>query len=283
MDGGRSWSAPVRPHRDGLSAEHGFAALYVAGADAIGAAWLDGRKHAANAAAGRSTTAPPAEMMLAHTTVRRDGALGPEDVLDPRICDCCQTSLAMATAGPVLVYRDRTADEIRDISIVRNVRGRWTAPATVHSDNWRVTFCPVNGPSVAARGERVAVAWFTAARDTSKVLVAFSDDGGATFGPPSRVDEGAPVGRVDIELAADGGALVTWIERSSAADAAVRVRRVGRDGVVGKAFTIGPISAARPSGFPRIVSRGNELIAVWTTVGRPPSLHIARLRTDRLP
>jgi hypothetical protein len=265
------------------AAEHGFASLYAAGSNAVGAAWLDGRKHAARQAAGRGADAPAGEMMLAHTTLAADGTLGPEDVLDPRICDCCQTSLAMAAAGPVLVYRDRSDAEIRDISIVRNVRGSWTPPATVHADGWKVDFCPVNGPAVAARQDRVAVAWFTAARDTSRVLVAFSTDGGVTFGAPSRVDDGAPLGRVDVELDSAGAAVVTWIERSAGAEAEVRARRIEDDGVVGGAVTIGPISAGRPSGFPRIAARGRELIVAWTIVGPPSSIHVARVRTDRLP
>jgi hypothetical protein len=277
-DGGASWTAPVVPHRDGLSAEHGFAALYAAGADAVGAAWLDGRKYAARPPGGAgSPSGARGEMMLAHTTVAADGGLGPEEMLDPRICDCCQTSLALASGGPVLVYRDRTLEEIRDISIVRNVRGSWTAPSAVHADGWRVDYCPVNGPAVAARGDGVAVAWFTAARDTSKVLVAFSADGGATFGAPVRVDDGDPVGRVDVEM--DGeAAFVTWIERGEAGSAAVRLRRVTWDGVAGEATTVGGIDPGRPSGFPRIARRTGELIIAWTVTGPEPTVHVGRIR-----
>ena len=279
-DGGVTWSTPVIPHRDGLSAEHGFAALYMAGADAVGAAWLDGRKYAQRSAPtnGRSeASADRGEMMLAHTTVGVDGGLGPEEMLDPRICDCCQTSLAMAASGPVLVYRDRSLEEIRDISIVRNVRGSWTAPSTVHADGWKVDYCPVNGPAVAAQGDEVAVAWFTAARDTSKVLVAFSADAGAHFEAPVRVDDGNPIGRVDVESDGDG-AIVTWIERRGADSAVVRLRRVSSDGVAGEAITIGSIDPGRPSGFPRVARRGDELIIAWTITGRPSAVHVGRIR-----
>ena len=31
-------------------------------------------------------------------------------------CDCCQTDAALTARGPLLVYRGRTPDEIRDIS-----------------------------------------------------------------------------------------------------------------------------------------------------------------------
>ena len=38
----------------------------------------------------------------------------------------------------MIAYRDRSADEVRDISIVRRVGGRWTKPAPVHDDGWKI-------------------------------------------------------------------------------------------------------------------------------------------------
>src|SRR5262249_36257433 len=142
-----------------------------------------------------------------------DGSLGAEQFVDRRTCDCCQTGVAVSARGPVLAYRGRTADEIRDVLVVRQVGGGWTAPKPIHADGWHIAACPVNGPEGAAQGDPVAVAWFTATRDTARVNVAFSTDGGETFGVPIRVDDGQPAGRVDVELGADGRALVTWIER----------------------------------------------------------------------
>ena len=66
-----------------------------------------------------------------HTSMGRDMALAPEVPLDTRICDCCQTSVARTSDGPVIVYRDRSPEEIRDIYIVRRVGRTWTAPAAV--------------------------------------------------------------------------------------------------------------------------------------------------------
>ncbi|MBK8324867.1 MAG: hypothetical protein IPL06_19865 [Betaproteobacteria bacterium] len=42
-DGGRTWSTPVTPHRDGTASEHGFVSL-VADTGGVLAVWLDGRK-----------------------------------------------------------------------------------------------------------------------------------------------------------------------------------------------------------------------------------------------
>ena len=269
-DGGATWSEATIPHRDSSDTEHGFVTLWEEG-NALNAVWLDGRKYNA---AGHS---PTNEMMLVTTTIRSDGTPGAETPLDERVCDCCQTAVAVTSNGPIVTYRDRTADEIRDIYVVRRMGGKWTAPAPVHADGWKIAACPVNGPAIAANGNRVALAWFTAATDSGRVNVAFSDDGGATFGAPVRIDDGRPAGRVDVAMLPEGGALVSWIERTGGDTAAVRARRVSRDGRPAAAVTIATSSAKRASGFPRVVMLGGDAIFAWTEPGTPSAIRVARL------
>lgn len=269
-DSGRTWSDPVTPHRDSSQTEHGFVALWPEDGQ-VGAAWLDGRNFQAEGHDASNV------MMLLSTTIGPDGRLGPELRLDERTCDCCQNSAAMTGDGPIVAYRDRSPDEIRDVAVTRRVGGQWTPGTRVHADEWRIDACPVNGPSVAASGSRVALAWFTAARDSARVTVAFSDDAGATFDVPARVDDGNPGGRVDIDLLDDGSALVTWVERTGGEVAAVRARRVGRDGALGAAVTIAASSAARASGFPRSAITGSNAIFAWTVPGEPAMVHVARV------
>ncbi|MGQ0560658.1 MAG: sialidase family protein, partial [Gemmatimonadota bacterium] len=225
-DDGRTWSAPVTPHRDSSPTEHGFVALWRENGR-LGAAWLDGRKFAA---VGHDASN---EMMLLSTIVAPNGTLGAEIRLDERTCDCCQNSAALTSNGPIVAYRNRSHDEIRDIYVTRRVGGRWLPGAAVHDDNWKIAACPVNGPAIAASGRRVAVAWFTAADDDARVKVAFSRDAGATFAAPIRVDGGNPAGRVDVALLQNGDALVTWIERTGGENATVRARRVRAHGRLG--------------------------------------------------
>ena len=268
-DEGRTWSAPVRPHRDSSQTEHGFVAMW-SEPGKLGAVWLDGRNFTKDGHDAAN------EMMLLSTTVAPDGTLGPEARLDERTCDCCQNSAALTSEGPVIAYRNRSANEIRDIFVVRRVGNQWTPGAPVHADNWRIDACPVNGPSIAASGRSVAVAWFTAADDSARVKVAFSDDAGATFGAPIRVDEGTPAGRVDIGLLPDGDALVVWIERTGGDTAAVRTRRVHRSGRIGEASTVAASSAARASGFPSMALSDSNVVFAWTVPGKPSSVRVAR-------
>jgi hypothetical protein len=274
-DSGRTWSEPVTPHRDGTDGEHGFVAMWRENGK-LGAAWLDGRKFSKDGHDAAN------EMMLVSTTLDARGTLGPEIPLDQRTCDCCQNAAAMTADGPVIVYRDRSPAEIRDIYITRRVGGKWTDGAPVHSDNWKIAACPVNGPAIAAAGRRVAVAWFTAPGDSGRVKVAFSEDAGTRFGAPIRIDGGTPAGRVDVALLNDGAALVTWIERTGGDVAAVRTRRVGRDGTLGPAITVATSSASRASGFPRMAISGSDVVYAWTVPGRPSAVRVARAKLSEL-
>jgi hypothetical protein len=277
-DDGKSWSAPVTPHRDSSAAEHGFVAMW-SEAGKVGAVWLDGRKFAPGGHDAHSATN---EMALMSTMVSAQGRVEAETELDARTCDCCQNSAAMTASGPIVAYRDRSPAEIRDIYVTRRVGGRWMPGIPVHRDGWKIDACPVNGPAVAANGRRVAVAWFTAASDSPQVKVAFSGNAGATFSAPVRVDGGAPAGRVDLALLPNGDALVTWIERAGGDTASVRVRRVGSSARLGTPTIVAQSSSARASGFPRMAVSGDDLVFAWTVPGRPSRVRVARGKVSEI-
>ncbi len=268
-NGGRSWSIPAQPHRDSSQTEHGFVVLWPQDGR-LGAAWLDGRKFGAD---GHDLAN---EMMLVATTLNSEGSLGVEQRLDERTCDCCQNAVALTSEGPLIAYRNRTEDEIRDIYITRLSGGQWTTGVPLHDDNWQISACPVNGPAVAAAANDVAIAWFTAAADTPRVRLAFSNDAGRTFHAPIRIDGGNPAGRVDVVLLSNGDALVTWLERTEGDAAEIRARRVSAGGRAYDAVTIAQSSGARASGFPRMVRSGGYLIFAWTVPGDVSSIRVGR-------
>lgn len=266
-DGGATWSAPLVPHRDRTPAEHGFVSLLPWLDGGLGIVWLDGRHAGGGHDAGGATA-------LMHTTAGRDGTLGAETALDARVCDCCQTSAARTVDGVLVAYRDRSEAEVRDIATVRYVDGRWTSPVTLGSDRWEINGCPVNGPAVAAEGARAAVAWFTAPAEAARVQVAFSQDAGRTFGAPVRVDDGRPLGRVDVALLDGEQVVVSWLEQAGSG-AEVRARTVSPDGTRGPALTLAPSSQARSSGFPRLERTGRELVVAWRDAAEPPRVRTA--------
>jgi hypothetical protein len=172
----------------------------------------------------------------------------------------------------IVAYRGRTEGEIRDIRVVRYAAGRWSHPVTVHDDGWEIPACPVNGPSISARGDTVALAWFTAADDVPRVWVAFSRDGGRTFQEPLLVDGERPLGRVSVS-AIEGGALVAWLAAIDSG-AEVMVRALGPNGRGTTALLLGESSAERASGFPVMVARDRKLVAAWTVPGDPGTIRV---------
>lgn len=251
-DSGRSWQPAITPHTDGTLSEHGFVSLFP-DAGGIGALWLDGRE-----------TLNEGGTTLRSTVIGHDGALGEERLADGLVCDCCQTDVAIGPEGPVAVYRDRSAGEIRDIYVMRMIDGGWQPGVPVAREGWRIDACPVNGPAIAARGDTVAVAWFTAAGDLPRVRLAFSEDGARTFRTPIDLASDRPLGRVGVVLDTDGTAIVTWLRQADISDGEILARPAFVDGTLGPVTKIASTGAGPLSGFPKVANLGDDLIVAWT-------------------
>jgi hypothetical protein len=133
---------------------------------------------------------------------------------------------------------------------------------------------------VASFENEVAVAWFSAARDTAKVQLSFSSNMAGSFAPPVRIDAGDPIGRVGLVMADARTAWVSWLERSSQYNSQLHLRKVTSDGRVSPAYTIDAPNLTHATGFPRMVQRGGELIVAWSTAagaGAPPTVKVARV------
>ncbi|HET8798791.1 MAG TPA: sialidase family protein, partial [Thermoanaerobaculia bacterium] len=228
-DGGATWSESFLLNRDGKQSEHGFATLAPLSGGGIAATWLDGRNMTMG---GHDGHEGGGDMTLRYATIDANGTIAGDVELDARTCECCTTGMAIAEKGPVIVYRDRTKDEIRDISMLRNEGANWIAQAPLRKDGWKINGCPVNGPQIDALGNALATAWFTAPEGQSRVYVSFLSGQEAIA-----VDDGKPIGRVDVVLLDRDTAFVTWLEQT-ASGAEIRARRVTRDGKRGDSIKI---------------------------------------------
>lgn len=261
--------APVTPHGD-TPTEHGFVSLLPGPGDRLLAVWLDGRRLAGGGHGGGG------DMTLRAALIDSTGAVVRRDRLDARTCECCATSAVRVGDEALVAYRDRSADEVRDIALVRFDGTEWSAPTRLHADGWRLEGCPVNGPALAARGEQVAAAWFTAADGRPRVKAALSTDGGRRFAEPVVVAEGQAKGRVDVVLLDDGTAVVSWLG-TQGTQGRVRARAVTRDGRTGAPTTIAPLpSAARRVGFPRLARQADRLYAAWVAPDPDPGRVVLR-------
>ena len=263
-DGGVGWTNAERLHADTSNVEHGLASLY-ATQDSVGAFWLDGQRYAQSDGSKG--------MELRHRLLGLDQAES-EEVVDSLVCDCCQTDAIVVDGAPAVVYRDRTENEIRDITFARLTNKGWVK-SSVGTDGWQISGCPVNGPTVAERDGVIAVAWFTAV-PSNRVRMAFSFDGGMSFDVPIEVDTESPLGRVDVVITAHGNAIVSWLAQN---EGGFRYREVTSDGQIGDAIKVASMATRRTSGFPKMVESNGELIFAWTdTLGGESRVRTSMMR-----
>jgi hypothetical protein len=185
MDEGRTWGQPFRPHDDDTPTEHGFVSLWPAhaadGTPVAGAVWLDGRHMLLDAAA--STPREP-RMALRSAIFDAAGHVRNTAEVDPRVCECCRTAATPIEDGVVVAYRDRSAEEVRDVAVATRRGGAWQHHGPAAIDGWSITGCPVNGPALAGRDGDLAVAWYTDADGARQVRVARRLAGDSAWSPP---------------------------------------------------------------------------------------------------
>ncbi len=264
-DGGDTWGEPIVPHVDGTETEHGFVSMLPMADGSVSAVWLDGREMGGPDGSG--------DMTLRHGFIRPDGSVDSGTLLDARVCECCQTSAARIPDGQLVVYRDRSEAEIRDISIVSHRDGKWSDPRVLSNDGWEIYGCPVNGPSISADENRVAVSWFTGANAEPAVWLVLSDDSGETFEDPIRIDNGNPLGRVKV-LMLPSSTFVIWMEQTDEG-AQVQLGQLDRRGTLVGSWVVADTSESRSSGFPQLVGDSERVVLAWTDTGRPSTIRTA--------
>ena len=254
-DEGKTWSPSLTPHHDRTKTQHGFASLFEMPGRALGMVWLDGRD--------------PESMSVYFASFDAAWKQTAESSVNARVCECCPTAATMTADGPLVAFRDRTNQEIRDIHVARVEGSKWTNATAVHADNWRIEACPVNGPALSARGRTVAVAWFTATGNDGHAFAAFSQDAGRTWSSPIRLDNHTSLGRVDIEMLDDGSAIATWVEFANER-AQLSGRQVKPSGERSTAVVIAGAGDRRLRGYPRLARAGKDLVFAWTESGDGP-------------
>ena len=261
---GVQWTPPVMAHQNRSPIQHALVSMVVSGEREASLIWLEALK------------GEDAPSVLKRSVVSSEGKIVKEESLDPDVCTCCPTSIAKTARGLLVAYRGHTPQNIRDITVIRFENGRWLPSRVLHPDKWEINACPVNGASVAAKNNRVAIAWFTEADDDARTQMIFSNDGGATFGKSIRVSEGNPLGHVSIALDDNGGAVASWLEEGEGGySSRLMVRVLTSGGVAGPAVSVAEGGKAA-IGYPRLLHVGRETWIAWGNSGT------AKIQTARL-
>ena len=122
---------------------------------------------------------------------------------------------------------------------------------------------PFNGPALAENNGNIGVAWYTESNETPKVLLSISEDGGKNFAAPIQVNQGDPIGRVDL-IPWEHGFMASWVERKKAES--YLMMSYYKDGIVSQTFEIMSFNASRKGGFPIIEPSEDGIIVAWTDV-----------------
>jgi hypothetical protein len=247
---GVKWTPPVMVNKDKSQVEHGLVSMVASGNGEASLLWLETPK-------GEDG---PAYLM--RSVVNASGKVLNEERLDPDVCQCCPTAVARTAKGLLVAYRGHTPQDIRDINVIRFENGKWTQPKNVHADGWHLNACPTNAAAVAARGDKVALAWFTGAQDNPRVYVIFSADGGATFGNPVVASSGHAFGYTSVALGEDGTAIVSWLQQGDGGTTQVLARTVPSTGAAGPVLKVAE-GGRMALGYPRVFHEGAESWIAW--------------------
>ena len=243
---------------DGFKAEHGFVSIVAKDDEGFFITWLDGRNTVIKDADGNHRP-----MTIRFAEITNNGDIINEAELDASVCDCCQTSITNTDKGPIVVYRDRSEEEVRDIYVTRKLDNVWEAPVTVNNDGWIIYGCPVNGPKAISNSNHIAVSWFTASEGKPTVNLSFSESYGASFGEPIKINDSDAIGRVDVAFLNPKEVIVSYME-GDGFDTYLRIKKVSIDREVSRPITISKIDGGRNTGVPQLEIYNNEIFIVWT-------------------
>lgn len=261
---GIGWSKPAMANKDKSMVQHGLASMAPSGDHEASVMWLE------------ALHGEDGPVSLKRSVVNNQGVAIKEETIDTDVCACCPTAIVNTAKGLLVAYRDHTKEDIRDISVTRYEGGKWTEGKNIYPDHWKLNACPTNAAAAAARGNQVAISWFTAAQGSPRVEAVFSSDGGATFNKPVLVSTGRAFGYTSIALDEQDGAIVSWLEEGGG-DTRILVRPVAANGTAGAVTEVAQ-GSRRALGYPKILRAGGETWVAWAGSAAPAKVQTVRLK-----
>jgi len=151
VDGGKTWSRGKPINDVPGSATEGLHALASDGKRTLFAAWLDKR--------GADGT----KLYAARST--DNGASWSPDILvyrspDGSICECCHPSVAIDSAGRLLVMWRNSLGGARDMYLASSRDGvTFSTPEKLGNGTWQLNACPMDGGGLAVSPTKILTAW----------------------------------------------------------------------------------------------------------------------------
>lgn len=169
-NGGKTWSAPRPVHTDRTPMVRGFFDATVLANGEVAVAYLrdiEGKPHSRDL----------------RMVISRGDSFGPEKVLEPFVCDCCNVSLLVDAAGTLHVYYRENKDNIRDIDHLASTDNgaTFSKPQPLYADGWQLNGCPHSGPTSSRFGQSALVAWYSGTQSNNPGLRVVTGEGKRLF------------------------------------------------------------------------------------------------------
>ncbi len=291
-DNARSFLPAITLHEEPLTGARGWQSVAIGPDGAVHALWLDGRNAAAMtehhhdgaAAAPAGPTVAKAAMDpasprqdIVEATWTPDGAT--ETHVASNVCFCCKTAIALGPDHALYAaWRHIYPNSMRDIAVARSTdNGRtFGEPTRVSVDNWQLSGCPDDGPSMVVDASNVIhVVWPTLVpgpTPSKGIFYVYSVDGGRSFSSRRRLDNPQGTSPAHPSLVLDGQDLVVgWDDLSPAKERRVRLRRLIGKGR-GPSWRVTPedpllVNDAGPASYPSLAMSGGNVVVAWTEEG----------------
>ena len=241
----------------GFAAAHAFGTLVASGESDVHVYWIDTRYMIDEKSNG-----------ALYKAVSRDSGASfadDEQVFEDEVCPCCQ--LAAAAPDDRIYLTSRQAFNIgsRDSAVaVSQDRGKaFGERVRLGEGRWMIEGCPLKRTAIAADGDNVYTAWYTAGQEPAGVYFARSTDAGKTYSESRLLHPDALVSDApSIAVTDDGEVFVAWHAKTGGP------RRVyvsaSADG--GESFSA-PQEVPAPEGtsaYPEIAAgAGGEVYLAW--------------------
>ena len=150
-DGGKTWSKARAINDVPGSATEGLHALASDGKGTLFAAWLDKR-------GAKGTKLYAARSTDGGATWSKNMAVYQSP--DGSICECCHPSVAIDSAGKLLVMWRNSLGGARDMYFATSRDGvTFSAPEKLGTGTWKLNACPMDGGGLAVSSAKILTAW----------------------------------------------------------------------------------------------------------------------------
>lgn len=266
LDGGMTFSEPVRVNDDRAPITHRFDSMVLDGKGRIFITWIDKR----DLVAAKRADKPYAGAAIYYAvSSNRGDSFSPDRKLADHSCECCRIALDIDAHGqPVALWRHVYPVNLRDHAIARltdtelPIEG---VPPRATDDGWIIEGCPHHGPDLSIDGQDKAhMTWFTQGEKNKGLIYGRYDLSTQQLEFQYPIDSEAGASRPQVASLGNGRLFVAW-KRFSGVSTELLVRESVDDG---QNWSQPKVLATTNDGsdHPIIITNGGSLYVSWHTL-----------------